>query len=381
MGYEEMGYGEATEQQPIDFASLMTARKKKRSFGLPGFDPGFPEKMLEAEVSPEAASPAPEQPPWELQAIREELGRSRNMPRRRPDLGAGAFESENGEVQKPGRMAKVLGLIGTGLAGAGGGLGAAGRFNREYFDMPYHEELGRAQQEVQLGRGKVADLLKSLDEGRKFQVEKREAEASRALIGQRRATENLRNAQANKKPAEPRVPLGDRVAEDWLKKPENAGKTLADYHEWDRTLSQRDPKDTAWDLHLKTGREAGKSDQKIVQEWQASNRQGLPPNIHFATTDKGELVVITTPVNRGGGTGTPSVNPTGVQVKPGQEERSQKQRKAAVDYLTKNDLTFKYRVKDPKAKDWVEKRIRETIDLMGAGAGDATNPAGLERPQ
>ena len=194
----------------IDFASMF--KKKKRNFSA------IPGSILDTDPSYQAEDdlgggengstwnnpPEGDRQPWDErlpgglrvdEAVRslgrgssrpdlstlgrtiEDRGRgARPFPQRRSDLGMGAYE-ENGEVKKMGKWEKALGLISSGVAGFGGGVGAGQRVSRDYFDRPYNEALGRAKTEEAQRQQEVEELGKREDRGlRRRQIE---AEAAR----------------------------------------------------------------------------------------------------------------------------------------------------------------------------------------------------------
>ena len=119
------------------------------------------------------AAGSPRQPRnwWALQQLREALGRETRMPKQRPDLGMGAYEDEAGAVQKPGLGSKIVGLAGTFLSGAGGGLSGAGRYAREFFDTPFERSRERAGEAQKMEGQRRDDLLKAAEEERRVETE------------------------------------------------------------------------------------------------------------------------------------------------------------------------------------------------------------------
>lgn len=222
------------ETSDLSIADLMGVPQKKRNLfnfnkDTDGgeFDPKFPDKLPErpqAAPSSSGSGSGSGDDDWALKALRGIMsGPQASMPVKRDDQGIGAFE-ENGQVQKPSLGQKIIGMIGTGLSGAGGGLGQAGRYQHQYFDQPYQEALGRFSANQALGRQRATDLTKVADEQRKVADEKRKERATVALEAENNSLADLHKSEvANPKLGTP----AEQALGAWLKA--NPGKTAFDY--------------------------------------------------------------------------------------------------------------------------------------------------------
>jgi hypothetical protein len=168
-------------------AQLTAFSRRRRGVGI--FDPTFelPEPLPEPEAAPE---PEVSRSTVFRDLLRRRLEERRGMPQRRPDQGAGAYETETGEVRKPGRMQKVLGYAATALGGLGGGMSGAAREHARAFEGPYQEELGRWAAGESSRQKELDDLralgikeaeLEALAPYRRSQIRRNEAAATRDL--------------------------------------------------------------------------------------------------------------------------------------------------------------------------------------------------------
>lgn len=198
--------------QPVQSmaAYLGLGRRRRPSLLLPGVDYADQTDQDQQPVQDQPAPPPEAQGPpgpdqarmrsWALDALQQEMNSPHPMPTRRPDQGLGAY-SVNGQVYKPSTGQKIIGLIGSGLAGVAGGPGAAAAAQRESFDAPYAEAMGRFAGTEQLGRQRRQDLLKAAQEEVAMAREDREARLGRSRQGFYDARAGLYNKRTNAPPA------------------------------------------------------------------------------------------------------------------------------------------------------------------------------------
>jgi len=271
----------------------------KRRFKPPPFE--FTETE-EPEVEPpeEEPEPEPELPTSAAPVSRrplsarlseqyEALERDRPvLPKRRPDITRGAYETD-GQIHKPSRLSQAIGIATTGLAGYGGGMGAAASAERGYFDRPFAEAMGEyeAGEKQHAGRREEArqSVAAALQQEREDRAERtltateqyrRDMSANRNTIEARRATDAATRrayteARTDKLKKDPADKLIDKATVEHQGKPKRAYT----YQRPDGTRYTVIGEDTVYQKPTRRPGELSKSQEDRMTVRKATNRAYL----------------------------------------------------------------------------------------------------------
>jgi len=141
-----------------------------------------------------------------LAQVRAQLAKAPRMPKRRPDLGAGAYEDADGKVIAPGRGGKILQALNSAFSGLSGGLHGVKEYANS-LDVPYLRATQEAAHQEAMGKGRRDEQVKlaGIDA---TEAMRREMEIERQRHN--REIEDIQNRRIDERP-EPKEPNLQRV--------------------------------------------------------------------------------------------------------------------------------------------------------------------------